>query len=144
MTNRLKDLLREFKEFALDGNVLQIAIAFILGLYFKQVVDALVNGVILNFIGAIFGKPTFDDLTFKVGDATIFYGTFITAVVTFLLVAAALFAIVKAFDTAKQMQKRGKPGEPPEKRDCPRCFTEVPAKATRCPACTEEIQPVVF
>lgn len=143
MGDRIKGWLHEFKEFALAGNVLELAIAFILGLYFKQVVDALVNGVILNAIGAIFGKPSFNDLTFTIGDGVIQYGTLITAIITFFIVAAALFMIVKAFDTAKTMQKRGKPGEPPEKRDCPRCFTEIPARATRCPACTEEIQPVV-
>jgi large conductance mechanosensitive channel len=143
VAGHVKNVLREFKEFALEGNVLQLAIAFILGLYFKQVIDALVNGVILNLIGAIFGEPTFDDLTFKVGDGTIFYGTFITAIVTFLLVAAALFALVKSFDTAKELQKRGKPGEPPTKRDCPLCFSEISAKASRCPACTGEIQPLV-
>lgn len=143
MADHVRRILREFKEFALEGNVLQLAIAFILGLYFKQVIDALVSGVILNFIGAIFGEPTFDNLTFKIGDATILYGTLITAVVTFLLVAAALFAIVKAFDTAKEMQKRGRPGEPPTKRDCPLCFSEISAKASRCPACTGEIQPLV-
>jgi large conductance mechanosensitive channel len=143
MTEHVRNILREFKEFALEGNVLQLAIAFILGLYFKQVIDALVNGVILNLIGAIFGEPTFDDLTVKVGDGTIFYGTFITAVVTFLLVAAALFALVKSFDTAKELQKRGRPGEPPTKRDCPLCFTEISAKASRCPACTGQIQPLV-
>ena len=143
MGEHVKRILREFKEFALEGNVLQLAIAFILGLYFKQVIDALVNGVILNFIGAIFGKPTFDDLTFKVGDGMIFYGTFITAIMTFLLVAAALFVVVKTFDTVKELQKRGKPGEPPTKRDCPLCFSEISAKASRCPACTGEIQPLV-
>ena len=139
----IKGILREFKEFALEGNVLQLAIAFILGLYFKQVVDALVNGVILNAVGAIFGKPTFDDLTFHLGDGEIFYGTFITAIVTFLIVAASLFAIVKAFDHAKELQKRGTPGDPPEKRDCPLCFSEISAKASRCPACTGDIQPLV-
>jgi large conductance mechanosensitive channel len=143
MTERLRDMLREFKEFALEGNVLELAIAFVLGLYFKQVIDALVNGVILNAIGGIFGQPSFNDLTFTIGDGVIQYGALINAIVTFLIVAASLFFVVKVFDTAKAMQKRGKPGEPPEKRDCPRCFTEIPARATRCPACTEEIQPVV-
>jgi large conductance mechanosensitive channel len=138
-----KGILTEFKEFALSGNVLELAIAFILGLYFKQVVDALVNGVILSFVSAIFGKPSFDDLTFNVGDGVILYGTLITAIVTFLIVAAALFLIIKARDTAIDLSKRGKPGEPPEKRDCPLCFTEVPARASRCPACTGEIQPLV-
>jgi large conductance mechanosensitive channel len=141
VVERLQGILREFKEFALEGNVLELAIAFILGLYFKQVVDALVNGVILNVVGAIFGKPTFDDLTLHIGEGTVFYGTLITAIVTFLIVAASLFAVVKAFDHAKQLQKRGKPGEPPEKRDCPLCFTEISARASRCPACTGEIQP---
>jgi large conductance mechanosensitive channel len=142
MAAQKKGIVQQFREFALEGNVLEIAIAFILGLYFKQVVDALVNGVILNFIGAIFGKPTFNDLTFQVGDATIYYGTFITAIVTFIIVALALFAIVKAFDTAKKMQKRGKPGEAPTKRDCPACFSEISAKASRCPECTSDIAPL--
>jgi len=143
MGERVRGWLHEFKEFALEGNVLELAIAFILGLYFKQVVDALVNGVILNAIGAIFGQPSFNDLTFTLGDGVIQYGALINAIITFVIVAASLFLIVKSFDTAKELQKRGKPGEPPEKRDCPRCFTEIPARATRCPACTEEIQPVV-
>jgi large conductance mechanosensitive channel len=138
-----KGMIQEFKEFALEGNVLELAVAFILGLYFKQVVDSLVNGVVLAAVGAIFGEPSFDDLTFNVGDGVIRYGTFITAIVTFLIVAAALFAIVRALDSAKAMQKRGKPGEPPEKRDCPLCFSEVSAKASRCPACTGDIQPLV-
>lgn len=138
-----KGILREFKEFALEGNVLELAIAFILGLYFKQVVDALVNGIILAFVAAVFGKPSFDDLNFTVGDGVILYGTFLTAIITFLIVAAALFLIIKARDTAIDMSKRGKPGEPPEKRDCPLCFSEIPAKASRCPACTGEIQPLV-
>ncbi|MGZ4735578.1 MAG: large conductance mechanosensitive channel protein MscL [Acidimicrobiia bacterium] len=136
-------ILTEFKEFALEGNVLELAIAFILGLYFKQIVDALVHGVILAAVGAIFGEANFNDLTFNIGDGVIRYGTFITAIVTFLIVAAALFAVVKFVDTAKELQKRGKPGMPPEKRDCPLCFTEVSAKASRCPACTGEIQPLV-
>jgi large conductance mechanosensitive channel len=143
MADAKKGLLQEFRDFALSGNVLEIAIAFILGLYFKQVVDALVNGVILAAIGAIFGKPSFDDLTFELGDGVILYGTLITAIVTFLIVAAALFFLVKSFDAAKEMQKRGKPGEPPAMRDCPLCFTEVSSKASRCPACTGEIQPIV-
>jgi large conductance mechanosensitive channel len=143
MADAKKGLLAQFRDFALSGNVLEIAIAFILGLYFKQVVDALVNGIILAAIGAIFGKPSFDALTFELGDGVILYGTFITAIVTFLIVAAALFFLVKGFDSAKEMQKRGKPGEPPEKRDCPLCFSEISAKASRCSACTGEIQPLV-
>jgi large conductance mechanosensitive channel len=138
-----KGLLQEFKEFALEGNVLELAIAFILGLYFKQIIDALVNGVILPFVSAIFGKPSFDDMTFSVGDGIVKYGTFLTAIVTFLIVALALFAIVKARDTAIDLSKRGKPGEPPERRDCPLCFSEISAKASRCPACTGDIQPLV-
>jgi len=142
MADKKKSLLHQFRDFALEGNVLEVAIAFILGLYFKQVVDALVNGVVLNFIGAVFGEPTFDNLTFNVGDGVIRYGTLITAVVTFLVVAFSLFGMVKAFDTAKELQKRGTPGDPPEKRDCPLCFSEISAKASRCPACTGEILPL--
>ncbi len=138
-----KGILAEFKEFALEGNVLELAIAFLLGLYFKQIIDALVNGVILPFVSAVFGEPSFDDMTFNVGDGVVKYGTFLTAILTFVIVAVALFAIVKARDTAIDLSKRGKPGEPPERRDCPLCFTEISAKASRCPACTGEIQPLV-
>ncbi len=131
MAQSKKGFLTEFKEFALEGNVLELAVAFILGLYFKQVIDALVNGILLAFVGGIFGEPSFDSLTFKIGDGVILYGTFINAIVTFLIVAATLFVVVKAFDSMKEMQKRGTPSAPPEKRDCPQCFSEISAKASR-------------
>jgi large conductance mechanosensitive channel len=89
-------MLKEFKEFALKGNLLDTAIGLVLGLAFVAVVTALVNGVIMPLIAAIFGKPTFDDIVWRVGDGRILIGTFLTALINFLLIAWVLFLIVKA------------------------------------------------
>jgi large conductance mechanosensitive channel len=89
-------VLKEFKEFALKGNLVDIAVGLVLALAFTAVVNALVDGVILPFVAAIFGKPNFDAIVWTVGDGEVRIGTFITAVVNFLIVAWILFLIVKA------------------------------------------------
>lgn len=94
----MRSPLAEFRAFAMGGNLLELAVAVILGLAFNAVVQSLVNDVLMNLIAALFGQPSFDDLTFTVGRGTIFYGRFINAVVNFLLVALALFFCVKAFN----------------------------------------------
>jgi large conductance mechanosensitive channel len=93
----MKKLLQEFKEFAFSGNLIELAVAFILALKFKDVIDSFVNDVVMQIIAAIFGKPDFSDVTFDIGDATVRIGTFITVLIAFALVAAVLFAIVKAY-----------------------------------------------
>jgi large conductance mechanosensitive channel len=110
----MKKLIDEFKEFILTGNVLMAAIAFILGLATKQVIDAFVNNIVNPFVGAIVGKPSFDDLTFGIGDATIKYGTFITALVNLVLVGLVLFAMVKVYDTYQARQKAESDAAPEE------------------------------
>jgi large-conductance mechanosensitive channel len=85
-------MLREFKEFVLRGNLLELAVAFVLGLAFAAVINAFIAGIILPFIAAIVGKPNFDALTFTVGDGVIRYGTFLTALINFLLIALVLFS----------------------------------------------------
>ncbi len=89
-------MLKEFKEFAFKGNLIEIAVGLVLALAFVAVVNALVDGVIMPIIAAIFGKPNFDDITFTIGDGVVRIGTFITALVNFLIIAWALFLIVKA------------------------------------------------
>jgi len=130
---------KEFKAFALKGNLVDLAVAFVLGLAFAAVVNALVANVVMPLVAAIFGQPNFDALTFKVGDGVIAYGVFLTALVNFLIVALVLFAIVKAYQQATR--PRGAEPEPPTLRACPHCISDIPVRASRCPHCTSEIQP---
>jgi large conductance mechanosensitive channel len=97
--------LKEFRDFVMRGNVLDLAVAVVIGVAFNAVVNSLVNDVLMQFIGAIFGKANFNDLTFTINDGIIYYGKFLTALVNFLIVAATLFVVIKAFE---EMQKRRK------------------------------------
>ena len=126
-------MLRDFKEFALKGNLLELAVAFVLGLAFAAVVTSLVDDVIMQLVAAIFGKPDFSNLTFSIGDGVIRYGSFLTAVVTFLIIAWVLFLIVKAAQTLM----------PPKvtQRDCPHCLSSIPMGASACAFCTKDVQP---
>ena len=92
----MKKLYDEFKAFVLRGNILDLAVAVVLGAAFTAVVKAFTDGIIMPIIAAIFGKPSFDSLTFKIGDGVVLYGTFLSAVVNFLIIAAALFLVLKA------------------------------------------------
>jgi large conductance mechanosensitive channel len=99
----MKQLLKDFREFALKGNVIDLAVAVVIGVAFNAVVTSLVNDVIMPFIAALIGKPNFDDLTLMLGDTAIYYGRFLTAIVNFLIVAATLFVIIRSFE---ELQKR--------------------------------------
>src|SRR4029450_3869869 len=88
------------------GNVLDLAVAVIIGIAFNAVVNSLVNDVIMQIIAAIFGEPNFNDLTFTIGDGGIYYGKFLTALVNFLIIAATVFVIVRAFEEL-QRRRRG-------------------------------------
>ena len=88
-------MLEDLKKFLLRGNVIDLAVAVIIGIAFGAVMLSLVNDVIMPVIGAVFGKPNFNDLTFKVGDGVVAYGKFITALVNFLIIGTALFFIVR-------------------------------------------------
>jgi large conductance mechanosensitive channel len=127
-------MLKEFKKFALRGNVIELAVAVILGLAFNAVIQSFANDILMALIGGLFGQPNFGALTVQVGDATIAYGAFINNVVNFLLVAFALFLVVKAMN-----RLAGKEDEPPKMAECPFCKTSVPVNATRCPACTSQL-----
>ena len=130
----MKKLIDEFKAFALRGNLIEIAVAFILGVAFNLLVQSFINDVVMQVVAAIFGEPDFTDLTFGLGDAEIYYGNFLTVLINFLLTALALFLIVKAVNKATRTKD-----EPPEVHECRYCKTNVPVTATRCPACTSEL-----
>ena len=102
-------MLREFKDFLLRGNIVELAVAFVIGVAFAAVVNSFVDDLIMPIIAMIIGKPSFDSLTFTINDAVFHYGSFITAVITFVAIAAALFFfVVKPMDA---MKKRMTPAE---------------------------------
>ena len=99
-------MLEDLKKFLLRGNVIDLAVAVIIGIAFGAVVLSLVNDVIMPVIGALFGKPNFNDLTFNVGDGVVAYGKFITALVNFLIIGAVLFFIVRAVQMFFRQEKK--------------------------------------
>ena len=135
-------MLKEFKEFALRGNVLDLAVAVILGIAFGAVITALVDGILMNLIAALVGQPDFSDLSFSVNGTPILYGAFLSAVVNFLIVAFALFLVIKAVN--RVTAARRPEAEGPTVRECPFCLTTIPTRASRCSACTSEVQPEVL
>ena len=111
----MKNLMSDFRKFVMRGNVLDLAVAVVIGIAFNAVVNSLVNDVIMQIIAAIVGKPNFNDLTFRLGDGIIYYGKFLTALINFLIIAATLFVIIRAFE---ELQKRRK-GTEEELEDAP-------------------------
>jgi large conductance mechanosensitive channel len=138
--SELRRLLNEFKAFALRGNLIELAVAVILGLAFNRVVQALADGILMQLIAAIFGEPNFNRLTFDVSGTPIYYGRFITAAIQFVLVALALFFVVRAVN--RLLHPQGAPADPPKTRECPYCFTPIALVATRCSACTSRVDPI--
>ena len=132
-------MLKGFKEFILRGNVVDLAVAVVIGVAFGAVVAAFVADVITPLIAAIFGKPDFGSLMFTINHSTFNYGSFINAVIAFVLVAAAVyFAIVVPMNA---MAARRAKGEDPTTKECPECLSEIPIGARRCPHCTSELSP---
>jgi large conductance mechanosensitive channel len=107
-------LWSDFKKFLMQGDLVAVAVAFIIGLAFKTLVDSLVNNVLMPIIGAVFGKASFDDLTFKIGDGVVKYGLFINAIINFLIIAATLFVIVRAYEA---LRARRNPAERAEETE---------------------------
>jgi len=98
-------LWEDFRKFLMRGNVLDLAVAVVIGVAFNAVVNSLVNDVIMQVIAAIFGKPNFNQLTFTVNGGVIYYGRFLTALVNFVIIAATLFVVIKAFEELQQRRR---------------------------------------
>ena len=98
----MSNLIKEFREFVNRGNLLDLAIALILATFFAPIISAIVDGVMMNLIAALFGQPNFDSITIDVGDTSLLIGTVITATVQFLIVALVCFLIVKAYNTRRR------------------------------------------
>ncbi len=132
-------MLKEFKEFVMRGNVLDLAVAVIIGGAFGKIIASLVADILMPLIGLVMGGVDFSALSFAVGDAVVAYGAFIQAIVDFLVIAFVIFMIVKSANKTKKEEAAPAPAEPTTK-ECPFCFTEISIKATRCPNCTSELK----
>jgi len=101
----VKQIARELKEFLMRGNVVDLAVAVVVGAAFTTVVASFTNDVLMQLVAAIFGKPNFDDLTFEIGKGVIFYGKFLTALINFALIGTVVFFVVKAINTLAPMKE---------------------------------------
>lgn len=131
-------MLKEFKAFVLRGNVLDLAVAVIIGGAFGKIIASLVGDILMPLIGLVMGGVNFSELSVTVGAAVVKWGAFIQTVIDFLVIAFVVFMIVKA---ANKLQKPAPaPAAAPTTKECPHCFTTIPIKATRCPNCTSDIK----
>jgi large conductance mechanosensitive channel len=129
-------MLKGFKEFILRGNVIDLAVAVVIGAAFGAVVKAFVDNLITPLIAAIFGKPDFSGLAFTINGSIFKYGLFINALITFVLVAAAVYFVVVA--PMNKLAERRARGADPETKQCPECLSEIPHGARKCAFCGSE------
>jgi large conductance mechanosensitive channel len=133
--------MRGFKQFIMRGNVLDLAVAVVIGAAFGAVVTALVKDLITPLIAALVGKPDFSSLGFTVNGSQFPVGDFVNALVSFLLVSAAVyFIVVLPVNTLMARMRRGEASPDPTTKKCPECLSEVPIAARRCAFCTSAIE----
>ncbi len=142
-------MLKEFRDFAMRGNVIDLAVGIIIGAAFTQIVNSLVNDVVMPPIGLLLGGVDFSDIFINLsgqdypslaaakeaGAPVIASGQFINYIIHFLIIAFVIFLVVKQINRLQ----RPAPAAPATTKDCPRCMTAIPLKATRCPNCTSEL-----
>jgi large conductance mechanosensitive channel len=131
-----ENMLKGFRDFILRGNVLDLAVAVIIGGAFGKIVNSLVGDVLTPLIAAVIGKPDFSSIVFDVGTGHIKIGSFLNEVVAFLMVAATVyFVIIVPANAIMARFKKPVPDEPPATKACPQCLSDIPAAATRCAHC---------
>lgn len=140
---------KEFREFVTKGNLVQLAVAFVMGAAFATMAKSFVDDLIMPIVGKLIGNVDFANLYVNLsgttyasaadaraaGAAAIYYGAFINTVITFLIVAFVMFLLMRAYN---RMQKKAEAAAPTTK-ECPRCRTQIPLAATRCPHCTSDV-----
>jgi large conductance mechanosensitive channel len=146
-------MLKEFKEFAVKGSVIDLAVGVIIGGAFGKIVTSIVNDIIMPPIGRLLGAVDFKDLFIKLkpSDATtlaeaksqsvpvIAYGQFINVIIEFLIIAFCVFLLVKGINMLKREQKKDEAEAAPTTKDCPYCYSSIPIQATRCGHCTSQL-----
>lgn len=135
----IKNFFNEFKKFAMRGNVMDMAVGIIIGAAFGKIVDSMVKDIIMPPIGLLLGKVDFSDLKLVLADnVSVNYGIFINNVISFIIVAFAVFILIKAVNKLQEKMIKEEAAAPTTKK-CPYCCEEIPLEATRCPHCTSEL-----
>lgn len=135
----MKKFFQEFKEFALRGNVMDLAVGVIIGGAFQAIVNSLVKDIISPLIG-LFAKTDFNDLVVNVLGVNIKYGSFITNVINFVIMAFIIFMLIKGLNKLADLgRKKNDVPEEPTTKICPYCLSEIPINATKCAHCTSEL-----
>lgn len=135
----MKNFLKEFKDFAMRGNVIDLAVGVIIGGAFQKIVTSLVNDVISPLIG-LFGKKDFTAMMIEIGGVQIKYGNFITEVINFIIMAFIIFVMVKMLNKLSTLNKKEEIPASPTTKKCPHCCSEIAIEATKCPHCTSDVQ----
>lgn len=135
----MRSLISSFRNFAFSGSLIDLAVGVAIGAAFATVVASLVGDVILPLVAAIFGKPNFDALVLRVNGAEIRYGAFLTALLSFLLLALTIMLIVQAIRRATGRETAGAQGN----RECEHCRSFIPVDASVCMFCTRDVAPIV-
>ena len=154
-------MFKEFKEFATRGNIMDMAVGVVIGGAFQKIITSLVEDVIMPCVSILTGKVDFSDMVLTIGEASIRYGNFITAIVNFLIIAFSIFLAVKYINnlnkkmedikfgkidtivskiSKKDSKKEEEPAPEPTVKICPYCYSEINYKATKCPHCTSELK----
>jgi large conductance mechanosensitive channel protein len=132
-------MLKEFKAFILRGNVLDLAVAVVIGIAFKAVIDVVVKGIVTPVLAIPGDTPSLAGQTFKVGGAEFLYGAVIDEIINFVLIAAAVFFLVVRPVTRMMDRRKTEPEVAATTRDCPYCLSSIPIAATRCAFCTADV-----
>lgn len=128
-------MLKEFREFAIRGNVMDFAVAVIIGGAFGRIVTSLVDNILTPFIGIALGGVDFNGLSFEFGGEEIMWGAFVQSIIDFIIIAFVIFLVVRAMNRLKRKEPTT-----PTTKECPYCYTTIPLKAVRCPSCTSQLK----
>ncbi|MEX1157129.1 MAG: large conductance mechanosensitive channel protein MscL [Chloroflexota bacterium] len=132
-------MLKEFRDFILRGNVVDLAVGIVIGAAFGAMVTSFVGNVLTPLLGLL-RVPDFSTLSFSAGESEVAYGLFLNALITFVLIAAAIFFfVVKPVNHMNTRLRKGEPEPAPTIKACPFCATDIPFAATRCPHCTSQL-----
>jgi large conductance mechanosensitive channel len=134
-------VVKEFKEFLLRGNLLELAVAVVIGVAFNAVIQALVKDLITPLVAAVGGQPNFASLYFDVNGSRFFYGEFVNALISFVILAAVVFFLVVK-PVNHMLDRLGRTANEDPVRECPECMSKVPAAASRCAYCTSSLTPI--
>lgn len=133
-------MLKGFRDFILRGNVVDLAVAVIIGTAFGAIVTSLVKDVLTQFIAAVVGKPDFSNVVFKVNGTPIYIGNFLNAAISFLIIVSVVyFAMVLPINALLNRFKKPIPAAPPVTKPCPECLSEIPIAARRCAHCGQPV-----